>query len=168
MPAKQYILKLMPDERGELASLVRRGHCAGWKIQRAQALLAMDASEDGPAWIDARIAEAYGCTSRAVEMWRKLAVEEGSVSLMVRPRAAFARVVQRQENRALKETKAVHQVRMEVGREGIPVILGALELLARLLEPRVVVGEHAPIPRNVSQRLRKSARKESLRIPRRP
>ncbi len=84
MPKKKYILKLTQDERCELASLARRGRCAGWKIQRAEALLAMDASESGPCWIDARVAEAYRCTSRAVEMWRKQAVEQGPMSLMER------------------------------------------------------------------------------------
>jgi|SRR5665213_264329 len=84
MPKKKYILKLAQDERTELESLIRRGRCAGWKIQRAQSLLAMDASESGPGWIDARIAEAYRCTSRAVEMWRKQAVEQGPMSLMER------------------------------------------------------------------------------------
>jgi hypothetical protein len=84
MPKKKYIVKLSLAERGELESLIRRGRCAGWKIQRAQALLAMDASEWGPCWIDARIAEAYRCTSRCVEMWRKQAVEQGPMSLMER------------------------------------------------------------------------------------
>ena len=84
MPEKKYILKLTSDERSELECLVRRGRCAGWKIQRAQALLAMDASDAGPRWIDARVAEAYRCTSRSVETWRKQAVLDGPMTLLER------------------------------------------------------------------------------------
>ena len=84
MPAKIYVLKLTPDERVELEKVVRSGKAAGWKIQRAQALLKCDQGLDGPAWIDEDVAEAYGCTRRSVENWRKQAVEEGPLSLLER------------------------------------------------------------------------------------
>ena len=84
MPAKIYVLKLTADERQELETLVRRGRAAGWKLQRAHALLQCDQGADGPAWKDADIAEAYGCTSRSVENWRKQAVEQGPLSLLER------------------------------------------------------------------------------------
>ena len=78
--AKKYILKLTTDERTDLERLVRRGHVAGWKIQRAQALLHRDQGPDGPAWTDERIAEAYGITTRSLESWRKRAVEAGPMA----------------------------------------------------------------------------------------
>lgn len=84
MPAKIYVLKLTADERGELESVVKTGKAAGWKIQRAQALLKCDQGSSGPGWIDDRIAEAFGCTRRSVENWRKQAVEEGPLSLLQR------------------------------------------------------------------------------------
>ena len=84
MPAKIYVLKLTRDERVELESVVRRGKAAGWKIQRAQALLKCDQGPDGPGWIDDEVAEAFGCTRRSVENWRKQAVEEGPLSLLER------------------------------------------------------------------------------------
>lgn len=84
MPAKKYVLKLTMEERAELTSLVQRGNAAGWKIQRAQVLLKCDQGPQGPVWIDERIAEAYGCTRRSVENWRKQAVEEGPLSLLER------------------------------------------------------------------------------------
>lgn len=84
MPAKVYVLKLSADERWELAAVVRRGRTAAWKVQRAQALLACDQGPDGPAWKDADVASAYGCTSRSVENWRKQAVESGPLSLLER------------------------------------------------------------------------------------
>ena len=63
---------------------MRRGRTAAWKVQRAQALLACDQGPDGPAWKDADVASAYGCTSRSVENWRKQAVESGPLSLLER------------------------------------------------------------------------------------
>ena len=35
-------------------------------------------------WIDVRIAEAFGCTTRSLENWRKKAVEKGPLSLLKR------------------------------------------------------------------------------------
>ena len=84
MPAKQYILKLTSEERTELAEVVRKGKASGWKIPRAQALLACDQGPFGPAWSDDQIASAYGCTRRSVENWRKQAVLEGPLSLLER------------------------------------------------------------------------------------
>jgi len=84
MPAKIYVLKLTADERAELERVVRSGKSAGWKIQRAQALLKCDQGSAGPGWIDDQIAQAYGCTRRSVENWRKQAVEAGPLSLLER------------------------------------------------------------------------------------
>lgn len=80
--AKKYVLKLTADERGELERLVRKGKTAGWKVQRAQALLKCDQGAAGPGWTDEQIAEAYGCTTRSLESWRKQAVEQGPLSLL--------------------------------------------------------------------------------------
>ena len=66
MPAKKYVLKLTVEERAELDEVVRKGKAAGWKIQRAQALLKCDQGTDGPGWIDDDIADAFGCTRRSV------------------------------------------------------------------------------------------------------
>lgn len=82
--AKKYVLKLAAEERAELQGLVRKGRVAGWKMQRAQALLQCDAGPDGPAWTDERIAEAFGITTRSLESWRKQAVERGPLSLLER------------------------------------------------------------------------------------
>lgn len=84
MAKKIYIVKLIPEERAELETLVRKGKAAGWKIQRAQVILKCDQGPEGPGWIDVRIAEAFGCTTRSLENWRKKAVEEGPLSLLKR------------------------------------------------------------------------------------
>jgi hypothetical protein len=81
---KKYVLKLTADEREELDRLVKKGKAAGWKVQRAQALLKCDQGVDGPGWIDEQIAEAFGCTTRSLELWRKQAVENGPLSLLER------------------------------------------------------------------------------------
>ena len=81
--AIKHRVNLTDDERRELEQLIRRG-AAGWKVQRAQALLKCDESDDGPGWPDAKIAEAFGMTARSVENWRKQAVERGPLSLLQR------------------------------------------------------------------------------------
>jgi transposase len=82
--AKKYVLKLTTEERAELTRLVRKGKVAGWKLQRAQALLKCDQGPEGPAWTDAEIAEAFGVTTRSLESWRKRAVEQGPMALLQR------------------------------------------------------------------------------------
>src|ERR1700730_8410484 len=81
---KKYVLKLGADERATLMQVIRKGKSAAWKVQRAQALLKCDAGPDGPAWTDAKVAAAYGVTTRSLESWRKRAVEEGPLSLLER------------------------------------------------------------------------------------
>jgi Homeodomain-like domain len=63
---------------------VKKGKAAGWKIQRAQALLKCDQGPQGPAWTDGQVAEAFGCTTRSLEAWRKQAVESGPLALLQR------------------------------------------------------------------------------------
>lgn len=82
MNVRKYVLKLTADERVWLEGIVHTGKSAAWKIQHAQALLKMDQGEHGPGWDDARIAEAFGMTTRSLEAWRKRAVEDGPQALM--------------------------------------------------------------------------------------
>jgi transposase len=84
MMAKTHVLKLSVEEREVLTQVIRKGKSARWKMQKAQALLKCDAGPDGPAWTDAKIAEAFGMTTRSLESWRKRAVEEGPLSLLER------------------------------------------------------------------------------------
>jgi transposase-like protein len=89
---KKYVLKLTEDERGELEGVVKRGKAAVWKVQRAQALLKCDQGSLGPGWTDEQVAEAFGCTTRSLESWRKQAVENGPLALLERKaRTAGAR-----------------------------------------------------------------------------
>jgi hypothetical protein len=86
--AKKYVLKLTEEERAELEQLLKKGKAAGWKLQRARALLLCDQGSQGPSWSDERVAVACGCSTRSLESWRRQAVEAGPLSLLQRrPRA---------------------------------------------------------------------------------
>jgi transposase-like protein len=82
--AKKYVLQLTAEERTELEQLVKKGKAAGWKLQRAQALIQCDQGPDGPGWTDELVAAAYGCSTRSLESWRRQAVESGPLSLLQR------------------------------------------------------------------------------------
>ena len=84
MNTRKYVLKLTADERTWLEGMVSKGKAAAWKICHAHALLKMDQGKDGPGWDDARIAEAFGMSTRSLETWRKQAVEEGPQALFER------------------------------------------------------------------------------------
>ena len=72
---KVYGIMLTKEER-ECFSQVAKGKrgklkIATWKVQRANAMLKCDESEQGPAWPDEKIAEAFATTTRSMENWRK-------------------------------------------------------------------------------------------------
>jgi len=73
--SKKYVVRLTHEEREQLTRLVRSGKAAAQKIRRAHILLKTDA--DGPGWTDQRIAEAFGCRVRTIEMLRQRCVEDG-------------------------------------------------------------------------------------------
>lgn len=85
---KVYRIKLTTEERDTLAQVAKgkRGRLkiAAWKVQRANAMLKCDESEQGPAWTDEKIAEAFGTTTRSLENWRKQAALQGPLSLLER------------------------------------------------------------------------------------
>jgi hypothetical protein len=72
---KKYIVRLSDKEREVLDEVVKKLKGTGQKVRRAQVLLKADA--DGPAWSDARIADAFGCRRQTVEMIRQRFVEAG-------------------------------------------------------------------------------------------
>ena len=72
---KKYVVRLSDHERATLEDVVRKLKGTGQKVRRAQVLLKADA--DGPAWTDARIAEAFGCRTKTVENVRQSLVERG-------------------------------------------------------------------------------------------
>ena len=72
---KKYIVRLTEAERQTLEEVIKKLKGTGEKVRRAQILLKADA--DGPAWTDARIAEAFCCRRQTVERIRRRLVESG-------------------------------------------------------------------------------------------
>lgn len=72
---KKYIVRLTKVERDTLKEVVKKLKGTSQKVRRAQILLKTDA--DGPAWTDARIAEAFSCRRQTVEKIRQRFVESG-------------------------------------------------------------------------------------------
>jgi len=82
--AKRYVVRLSDDERKQLMDLLGKKVLAAQKRRRAQVLLKADASPDGPAWIDSRIAEAFDVSVVTVENLRKSYVLEGLEAMIER------------------------------------------------------------------------------------
>jgi hypothetical protein len=78
------VVELTGEDRSELARVLKKGKAAGWKMQRADALLKCDQGPGGPGWPDSQIADALGCTQRCLENWRRQAVAQGPLSLLER------------------------------------------------------------------------------------
>ena len=66
---KIYIVRLTDAERQTLEQVVKKLKGTSQKVRRAQMLLKADA--DGPAWTDARIAEAFSCRRETVQRLRE-------------------------------------------------------------------------------------------------
>ncbi|MHC4200271.1 MAG: helix-turn-helix domain-containing protein [Planctomycetota bacterium] len=79
--AKTYIVRLAPEERLALETMIKKGRAAAYKIRHANILLKADA-EAG--WTDMRIADAFGCHYRTVENVRKRFVLEGLATALNR------------------------------------------------------------------------------------
>jgi hypothetical protein len=72
---KKYIVRLTDPERATCQEVIKKLKGTSEKVRRAQILLKADA--DGPAWTDARIAEAFLCRTKTVENIRQRFVELG-------------------------------------------------------------------------------------------
>src|SRR3712207_2203059 len=79
---KKYRVTLTAEEREELERLLARGKADVRKIKHAQILLKADEADDGPAWSDARIAEAVEAGTATVERLCRRFVEEGLASAL--------------------------------------------------------------------------------------
>ena len=83
---KKYIVRLSDEERGVCHQIVKRLKGTSEKVKRAQILLKADA--DGPAWPDAKIAEAFDCRVQTIENLRKRLVTEGFEAAVERKQRA--------------------------------------------------------------------------------
>jgi len=75
MSKKKYLVRLTDSERATCNDVIHKLKGTGQKFRRAQMLLKADA--DGPAWTDARIADAFSCRTKTVENVRQRFVERG-------------------------------------------------------------------------------------------
>ena len=66
---KKYIVRLINEERQACTDVVKKLKGTSQKVRRAQILLKADA--DGPAWTDAKMAEAFNCRIQTIENVRK-------------------------------------------------------------------------------------------------
>ncbi len=80
--AKKYVVRLTPQEREELQTLVRKGKTQAYRIKHANILLATDA--DGPNWTDEQAAEAFGCHGQTASNVRQRFVERGLAAALER------------------------------------------------------------------------------------
>jgi transposase len=74
---KKYKVTLTAEERNSLWGLIAAKKTAAKKVVQARILLKADAGPEGPAWIDARIAEALEVDVSTVERLRQRFVEQG-------------------------------------------------------------------------------------------
>jgi hypothetical protein len=82
--APRYRVTLTEEERKELKAISTKGKRAARIVLYARALLLLDAGEQGPKWIVAKVAEALGTTTRSLEHLKKQFVEEGITSALNR------------------------------------------------------------------------------------
>ena len=83
---KTYVVRLTDTEREVLTGLLKKQRVSAQKVRRARILLKADA--EGPAWTDAKIAEAFDGRTRSVESLRERLVTEGfEVALQGKPKS---------------------------------------------------------------------------------
>src|SRR5215211_4324503 len=84
--AKRYRVTLTAEEREALGRMISRGKGDARRLVHARVLLQADASEGGPDWTDARIAEAVRVSVRTIERVRQRFVEDGlEAALLPKP-----------------------------------------------------------------------------------
>ena len=83
---KKYRVTLTSEEGEQLSRLVARGKAAARTLTHARILLKADQAEGGPAWSDARIAEALDVGLSTVHRVRQAFVAEGLEAALHRRR----------------------------------------------------------------------------------
>ena len=81
---KRYRVTLTAEERQGLHDLISASKAAATKLAHARILLKADAAPGGPAWADARIAEAVEVDVTTIERVRQRFVEQGFEAALVR------------------------------------------------------------------------------------
>ena len=84
MSHKRFPVELSSEERAYLQQLVASGSPKTLPRRRAQIWLLCDQGPEGPAWTDARTAEAVGVTAMTVSRARQALVLEGMAAALQR------------------------------------------------------------------------------------
>ena len=100
---KKYVVTLSPEERTQLAAVVRTGKAAARRRLHAQLLLQADSSTEGPAWTDEQISAALAVHPTTVANVRQRWVEEGVEAALQRraPRRQYQRRLDGQQEAQL-------------------------------------------------------------------
>jgi transposase len=101
---KKYVITLSPEEREQLAAVVRKGKVAARKRLHAQLLLQADSGAEGPAWTDEEISAAFAVHPTTVANVRQRCVEEGLQAALQR------RAPRRQYQRKLDGAQEAHLI----------------------------------------------------------
>ena len=97
---KKYIVRLTDEERETLQQMVDKLKGSSQKVRRARVLLKADA--EGPAWTDAKIADALDCRTKTVENIRERFVTEGfQITLHGQPRPPCPKLLDGQQEAKL-------------------------------------------------------------------
>jgi hypothetical protein len=92
---KRYVVKLTPEERARLDSVIHSGKRPAQRLMKARILLKADASEGGEAWSDSQIAKALDTSHSTIARTRQQLVEEGFEAVLTRkhsPNSARKRI----------------------------------------------------------------------------
>jgi transposase len=93
---KRYVVKLSPEEREQLDTLIRAGKHPARQLTKARILLKADVSAAGEGWRDCDIAAALDTSVDTVARTRQQLVAEGLDAVLVRkhsPASARPRIV---------------------------------------------------------------------------
>ena len=121
---KKYIVRLTDQERETCREVIRKLKGTSEKVRRAHILLKADAA--GPAWTDARIAEAFSCWTKTVENIRQRFVEQGFEQALERKKPQSPPANKRLDGR--QEAKVIA---LRLGRPPRGYAYWTLRLLAR-------------------------------------
>jgi transposase len=80
----KWVVRLDGPERQELETLLATPRAAAERVLRARVLLKADEGEQGPAWPDTAIADAFEISVAKVQRLRQRLVEEGLAATLVR------------------------------------------------------------------------------------
>jgi hypothetical protein len=92
---KKYVVRLSPEEREMLESLIHKGKRPASQVLKARILLKADISEAGDGWSDGRIVAALDTSLSSVFRTRQRLVEEGFDAVLNRkhsPNSARRRI----------------------------------------------------------------------------